>query len=644
MICPDSLNSKFAYFEAADVFQSILIKKNLSILLAIIIAASSLSIVSYQYSAYTSEEVSRIASDDVVLNAQNEAYDLSRIVVNKIDAVTTNLQVLANAPSIQSGDAEDISQLFDAAQYSTEDLTEYYMWLDSDGTIRTASNVARASYLYNALWQSEEPPFLTEPRKTGGIYYSGIIKSPSDNTERLYIAYPIVYSLQQNELLTGDFRGVIVASIRLDTLGTILTNELSPTFQSDVSLADITGVMVYSVDRSVIGKNIFEDPSYLTTPVLSELRGDAEAETAQFLKSSNMQRQAGVKNISTAGKTFTLASHPIIHNGNHFWTLYIIAPHVLTGNVADLLAKQDIFTMTILIVIGAISVGIAYLVLSWNKRLEATVTARTLELKNANISLTESNEQLALANDQLELHGRLQREFIDVAAHELRTPIMPILGMADILESKFRQSKNDEIILKRGDFEIVSRNARRLERLATDILDATKIETRSLRLNKEQFDLCEVAELAVDDIKNQFPSDKIRYVVQIDRGTRVFADKSKLTQVLSNLLSNAAKFTDDGSITVSGQVKTSANGQNSVRISVSDTGTGIDSEVLPRLFTKFTNKAGTDRAQIGSGLGLYISKGIIQAHGGKIWAENNEDGRGCTFWIDIPLMGQEITS
>ena len=637
MIYPDSLNRKFAYFEVPDVLQSVLIKKNLSVLLAIAIIASSLSVVSYQYSAYTSEEVVRIASDDIVLNAQNEAYDLSRIVVNKIDSVTTNLQILANAPSIQSGNVEDISQLFDAAQYSTEDLTEYYMWIDSDGAIMTASNIARAGYLYNTLWQSEKPPFLAEPQKTGGIYYSGIIKSPSDNTERLYIAYPIVYSLQQNEILGGDFRGVIVASIRLDTLGAILTSELSPTFQSDVSLAGITGEMVYSVDRSMIGKNIFEDPSYLTAPILPELRGDVEAETMQFLKSSNVQRQAAVKNINSEDQTFTLASHPIIHNGNHFWTLYIIAPHVLTDNVADLLAEQDAFIMTVLGVIGAVSVGMAYLVLSWNNRLEATVRARTQELGDVNASLTESNEQLAMANNQLELHGRLQREFIDVAAHELRTPIMPILGMTDILESKFRQSKSGEILLKRDDFEIVSRNARRLERLATDILDATRIETRSLHLNREQFDLYEIAELAVNDIKNQFANDRIRYATQIDRGTYVFADKSKLIQVLSNILSNAAKFTDDGGITVKGKV-VSMNGQDTVRISVSDTGTGIDPEVLTRLFTKFTSRSGADRAQVGSGLGLYISKGIVEAHGGRIWAENNKDGKGCTFWLDFPLM------
>lgn len=618
--------------------RSILVRKNLFVLIAIISVASSLSIFSSQYSIQTSNEIRKIASEDIAANAQNEAYDLSRIVVNKIDSVTTNLQILANGPTIQSGRAQDIAQLFDAAQYSTEDFTEYYMWLNSEGTIISASNIARASYQYNSIWQSEKPLFLTEPQKTASIYYSNIIKSPTDSTQRLYIAYPIIYSLQQDENLIGDFRGVIVASIRLDTLGTIMTGELSPTFENDVSLSDISGEMVYSVDSSVIGKNIFENPAYLTTPILTKLSKDAGAEITEFLKDSNSRQQAKPATITIDGKTFTIASHPIIQNGNHFWTLYITAPHIFTDNVDALLSKQDTFTMMTLLVIGSVSVGIAYLVLSWNKRLERTVNARTLELRNSNTSLKESNAQLALANEQLELHGKLQREFINVAAHELRTPIMPILGMTDLIESKFQQSVNGEIILKRNDFELISRNARRLERLATDILDVTKIETQSLHLNRDQFDLYDLVEVAVNDIKHQFPNDRITYLVQLDKGIRVFADKTKLGQVLSNILSNAAKFTDEGSITVRGELERNEQHRLEIaHISVSDTGIGIDSDIIPRLFTKFTNKTGVDRAQVGSGLGLFISKGIIEAHGGKIWAENNQNRKGTTFHITFPI-------
>ena len=625
------------------MFRGIIIRKNLLVLVIIISLASSLSIVSTQYSIQTSNEIRNIASDDIAANAQNEAFDLSRIVVNKIDSVTTNLQVLANGPSIQSGRAQEIAQLFDAAQYSTEELTEYYMWLDSEGTIISASNIARASYQYNSMWKSEKPPFLTEPQKTASIYYSKILKSSVDNTERLYIAYPIIYSLQQDENLIGDFRGVIVASIRLDTLGAILTSELSPTFESDVSLVDISGEMIYSVERSVIGKNIFENPTYLTTPIFRELTEDAGAKITDFLRASDSRQQAEL-NISIEGKSFTIASHPITQNGNHFWTLYIIAPHVFTDNVDALLAKQYTFTMMTLLVIGAVSVGMAYLVLSClgNRKLEDKVKARTQDLRTANTSLTELNAQLASANEKLELHGKLQREFIDVAAHELRTPIMPILGMTDLIESKFQQSKNGEIILRKDDFEIISRNARRLERLATDILDVTKIETQSLHLNKQQFDLYDIVDLAVNDIKIQFPNDKITYVIQLDKGTNIFADKAKLSQVLGNLLSNAVRFTDEGSITVTGVLQSDGSKGELVHISVSDTGTGIDSEVMPKLFTKFTNKAGIDRAQVGSGLGLFISKGIIDAHAGKIWAENNHDGRGTTIHLTFPTNTSDL--
>jgi signal transduction histidine kinase len=578
-----------------------------------------------------------MASEDIAVSARDEAYDLSRIVVNKIDSVTTNLEVLASAPSIQSGRAQDIDQLFDAAQYSTDDITEYYMWLDSDGSIVSASNIARASYQYNSIWKSENPPFLTEPQKTANIYYSSIVHSPADNTDRLYISYPIVYSLNQDEDLAGDFRGVIVASIRLDTLGSILTSELSPTFESDVSLADTSGEMIYSVESAVVGKNIFENPVYLTTPILKELDQDTNADVVEFLKSATAERRNQATNINVGGKTITIASHPIIQKGNHFWTLYITAPHIFTDNVDQLLAKQDAFTTLTLVIIMTVSIGLGYLTLSWNKRLDATVKERTQQLNSSNASLVQSNAQLAKANDQLKVHAKLQREFVNIAAHELRTPIMPILGMADLLESKFHQSQNGVVTLEKKDFEIISRNSRRLERLATDILDVSRIETQSLHLNLELFDLHDSIQHTVNDVKNQFPNEKIAYIIQADRGLELRADRSKIAQVLWNLLNNAAKFTDSGKIIIIAKMEENpADSQAMVTLSISDTGIGIDSDLMARLFTKFSNRAGSDREQVGSGLGLYISKGIVEAHGGRVWAENNKDGKGCTFWVQIP--------
>jgi signal transduction histidine kinase len=584
-----------------------------------------------------------MAAEGITEGAQDEANDLSRIVINRIDSITSNLQVLANEPSIQSDIPQDVVQLFDAAQYSTEDLTEYYMWLDSNGSLVSASNFATASYQYKSTWQSEKPPFLTEPQKTASIYYSGIIKSSIDNTERLYISYPIFYLLHKDENLIGTFRGVIVASIRLDMLGAILTDELSPTLESDVSLADVSGQIVYSVDKSAVGKNMFENPVYLTSPVLNELDDKTAAVVTEFTKASNSDLKPDLTNITIGSKTVSIASHPIIHNGNHFWTIYITAPHIFTDNVDILLSKQDIFTITILLIIGTVSIGLAYLIVSWNKRLEAIVKARTVELNKSNSSLSESNTQLEKANEQLKVHAKLQREFVDIAAHELRTPIMPILGMSDILESKFQQSQSDEILLKKDEFEILSRNSRRLERLATDILDVSRIETQSLHLNLSSFNLYELVDHAVNDIKNQFHKDMVEYIIHCQKEMFVYADRSKMLQVISNLLSNASKFTDDGSITITAKpTSDSATGQEMMTLSVSDTGIGISPELTRRLFTKFSSKVAPDRGQNGSGLGLYISKGIVEAHGGRIWAENNKDGRGCTFSILMPVSNSHL--
>jgi len=617
-------------FSIVDVLSEILLKKNLLVLLVIAIVAGSFSLASYQYSTSTSDEIGKIATEDIVSTAQDEAYDLSRVVINKIDSITTNLQVLANAPSIQSGDASQIVQLFDAAQYSTEEITEYYMWLDLDGNVKMASNIARAVYQYQTTWHGEKPPFLTEPQRTGSIYYSEIIKSPND-ISRVYIAYPIVYSLNQNEQLAGDFRGVIVASIRLDTLGTLLTSELSPTFESDVSLVDNSGAIVYSVDKSALGKNIFDDPVYLTTPILPELDESVRLELTQFLKQANTKQQAGVKNVNLGEQTFSLAYQPIIHNDNHFWTIYIIAPHIVAGNVVALLAKQDAFVAITLIVVGLVSTGIAYLILSWNKKLERIVKERTLELKQSNTLLEKSNNELVLANEQLKTHESMQREFVNIAAHELRTPIMPILGMTDILEAQYLHA--DEIKLKRKDFDIISRNARRLEKLATDILDVTRIETQSLQLHKESLNVREIIELAVDDIKRQFTNNNVSFQVSADHNLVIYADRGRLIQVLINLLSNSAKFTDEGTITIRARIEVK---EPKLLISVIDTGIGIDPDIMPRLFTKFVSKSGEDRAQIGSGLGLFVSKSIVEAHGGKIWAENNEV-RGTAFHVELPL-------
>jgi signal transduction histidine kinase len=183
--------------------------------------------------------------------------------------------------------------------------------------------------------------------------------------------------------------------------------------------------------------------------------------------------------------------------------------------------------------------------------------------------------------------------------------------------------------------DVIVRNSKRLRQIAEDILDVSKIESGSLVLKKEKFNLKEMITEILSDYEQKLKnrsSIKLSYESRENDAIIIEADKSRLCQVVYNLLSNAIKFTNDGSITVIVERK---DNDNNIVVSIKDTGTGIHPEMLPKLFTKFATKSQTG----GTGLGLFISKSIIEAHGGKMWAENNncDGGRGATFAFNLPV-------
>jgi two-component system sensor histidine kinase VicK len=228
---------------------------------------------------------------------------------------------------------------------------------------------------------------------------------------------------------------------------------------------------------------------------------------------------------------------------------------------------------------------------------------------------------------------KMKDEFINVAAHELRTPIQPILGLADVLRFQRTDKKQEEEYL-----DVIIRNAKRLGRLAEDILDITKIESKSLGLKKELFNLSEMILNAIADSNNQLAKEHKHTNLKLEfinskEDIFIEADKGRINQVIWNFLSNAIKFTIDGTVSVA-----AVTNNIEVLVSISDTGLGIDSEILPRLFTKFVTKSTT-----GTGLGLFISKSIIEAHGGKIWGKNNyPEGKGASFAFSLPLHYENI--
>ena len=251
-----------------------------------------------------------------------------------------------------------------------------------------------------------------------------------------------------------------------------------------------------------------------------------------------------------------------------------------------------------------------------------------LRLRESNVRLRESNEMLSIQYQKVKESEKIKTEFINIAAHELRTPIQPILGLSDMIYSKVKDEELHELL------EVIIRNAKRLKRLTDNLLDVTKIEGRSLTLNKEKFNLniliSEVLKDYVNKQKDQLTA-KIVYDFKRKWDIIVDADRDRLSQVIHNLLDNALKFTTHQQMIF--VIVDKKEGQGQVIVSVKDTGKGIPEKILPKLFSKFS----VSNSTTGTGLGLYISKNIIEAHDGRIWAENNSDENGATFSFTLPI-------
>jgi|KBSMisStaDraftv2_1062788.scaffolds.fasta_scaffold137558_1 signal transduction histidine kinase len=293
-------------------------------------------------------------------------------------------------------------------------------------------------------------------------------------------------------------------------------------------------------------------------------------------------------------------------------------------------------------------------------------------------NLYEQNQlymQLRDAYQRVENTNSMQREFINVAAHELRTPIQSVLGYTELLLEGETDDRKKQALIR------ILHQSERLRKLASDILDVARIEGKTFRLTMKPLNLNSAIANIIKDYVNRLENyksheitakklsnvnvsnddkrskygktmiTKLLFKSKLKDEEHIFieADKERLTQVIDNILDNAFKFTDaEGSVTVT-LVKQEAHSpprkpqlgeqieqQQYANIIIRDTGTGIDPQILPRLFSKFATKS-----HRGTGLGLHISKNIIEAHGGKIWAENNGNGKGATFTIALPLLSKQ---
>ena len=275
---------------------------------------------------------------------------------------------------------------------------------------------------------------------------------------------------------------------------------------------------------------------------------------------------------------------PIFINGVAEYFVQVVTPtQQIYSQIDSVLLTQRIQTFTLLAGTTAAIVVLIIFLLKWSNTLQREVKRRTKELESSltqleqkDKELDESNEQLQLANEQLKLHDKMQKEFINIASHEMKTPTQAILEMSGLLQ--YYPQRRDELI------GIIQRNAKRLQALTSDILDVTRIESQTFKLEKERFDIFDLVSEIVEDYKGRIKNIELLYdrSKNIRRQIFVEADKGRIMQVLSNLLNNAPKSIDKGQITISMYKSNDNEDKKEVIIKVVDTGSGIGNENISK--------------------------------------------------------------
>ena len=653
-----------------------------------------LSFFYYQYHLKVTEDILQLAVSDVTSNIEIQIHDLSKILNENMDSILDRLGIVTNNENTENIEVM-ISDLERLAEDKSIDLVDSYIWIDENAKL---------------VWSSESDilPQISEIDISDQEFFSvpmttlrpslGSIFDTKDNFVGWYVSYPMIleqiplndddnkdYNNADIESITrSEFNGIIMAVINAETMGHFLQKQIPLKYDSSIGLFSTDGDLLFATNSLFKGKNIFN--LNLPTPSDNKMQDSLKSLLNNtFPNGSPVIYEIPEKKLSIAYQPLYLdyIQHQQEQKYQPFNILSLIAPHKLANDVSSLLDQERLFSILVILSIFAVNVSIAIIIVMWNKTLKDAVKIKTAQLM-------QSNQDLQVANKQLKLQDKRQKEFIHVAAHELRTPIQVISGYTEMLleDIQIYLSKNStagkNIINKEKveDLSIISRifamikaierNSSRLYKLTSDLIDVIQIEQNGLELNKELFDLNEnILDIIKDFNKlgSSYNDDDInsREIIfeKSEDSMMVFADKSRISQVIFNLLGNAVKYTTNGRITIDANTKknnlnsinadsgpssailndnkqtqlipyndvynNTAN-NNEITVNIKDTGCGINPEIQSRLFEKFASKS-----EKGIGLGLYISKKIIEAHKGRIWGENNQNGIGTTFTFTLPI-------
>jgi signal transduction histidine kinase len=563
--------------------------------------------------------INNISEEEVrntIFNSQKEMQmestkKMAENIGSDLDLVMGMLDGLANSIYLQQGDfySKDSESLIKEKYDRHKGIINRLFLMNKDDMVSVSLadkglRSSRGKDLSLRDWVAQTKNTL-QPSFSGGFERQGVY--------RIFITYPII-SKENNEYL-----GMLVASIPTVKFFSYYANVENVNSSFVVSFDKEGTILANGANNSLVGKN-FNDKS-----VQSFIDNN---HVLNNLTRSLLNGKPGYAVYDYAGGERLTTQYPITVQDEKVYFIQLTTPTKLFYlKMNEVLSSDRTKLFLLLSGIFALVVFLLILLIKLNRILNEEVNRRTAELK-------ESNKNLESMNKSLLVNDKMQKEFIDTAAHELRTPIQPILCATDILNNSVNCNRDKDLL------SVIYRNAKRLKKLSEDILDVTKIEGYSINVKKENFKIIDIIHENINNYNNNIENKDIKFECNVNDDLHIHAEKNGISRVISNLISNSIKFLDregkGGVISLTAELKMIPTDrkvlEEIVILKIKDTGSGIDREILPKLFTKFTSKSFQ-----GIGLGLYISKNIVEAHGGKIWAQNNEDGRGATFSFSLPL-------
>jgi signal transduction histidine kinase len=582
-----------------------LLPKAIAMGIVAVILISAFSFALFFYTQELTREQIRISVFEQHRDAQIEATRrISEHIGTDLNLIAKTVEGLTNSYYLQRGDlsSENAKELVEEKYNELSPRINSLLILDRDNIVAVSLAPPISETFLSADFSQRN--WVMETRETGKPLYSDGFER--QGIYRIFVSYPIV-SRETQEIL-----GIIAVSIPTVPYFSYYANVHDINTQYLVAFNREGTLLAVGASQDLVGERFFgeETQNFINhNQVLNNL-------TRSLLEGNPGQ---GLYDYGT-GERFT-TQFPVYVGGEPLYFVQLVTPTAGIYSEVDAALQAESGRSFILLSGTVISIAVlTVLLLKWNGSLSREVKLRT--------------KQLADANERLEINLNAQKEFLQVAAHELRTPVQPILGIAETLQDRTHRSGSRDADMssdypREGELlGVILRNAQRLKRLTENLLDVSRIDSRSLRLNMERFDLSELMKNTLRDIRDGLGStSKTDINFSRSESAIINGDRERLTQVVCNLVQNSLKFMKEGIV----EASITRNGSEAI-ITISDKGEGIHPDVLPRLFVKFVS-----RSDGGTGLGLYISKGIIEAHGGRIWAENNSGGRGASFHFALPL-------